>query len=259
MNSMNAKNSRRNRIAAVGLGAALSFGIAAPVFAQTSATTVNPIATKARPTEAERQAAEAARKAAFAGRLGVTVAQITQADKDQAKADVDKALAAGIINAAQAGAYKTLIDNDNDSDGRGFRVPHVRPATGSEPTQAEREAQRAARLKEYAARLGVTVDAYTKAQKDQAKADVDAAVTAGRITAAQATGMKARIDSSTGGFDGPGNGGPGPGGHGGRGGHGGPGMGGGRGGSDGPGMGGRGMDGPGPDNGPAAAAPTQQA
>ena len=176
-----------------------------------------------------------------------SVAQITQADKDQAKADVDKALAAGTINAAQAGAYKTLIDND--SDGRGFHVPHVRPSTGTEPTQAERDAQRAARLKEYTARLGVTVDAYTKAQKEQAKADVDAAVTAGRITAAQATEMKTRIDSSTGGFDGPGMGG-------GRG-HGGPGMGG-RGGHDGPGMGGRGMDG-GRGNAPAAGASTQQA
>ena len=220
---MNTKHSRRNRIAALGIGAALSLGIAAPVFAQTSATTattVNPTTTKIRPTQAEREAVEAARKAAFAGRLGVTVAQITQADKDQAKADVDGALAAGTINAAQAGAYKTLIDND--SDGRGLRVPHVRSATGIEPTQAERDAQRAARLKEYTARLGVTVDAYTKAQKDQAKADVDAAVTAGRITAAQATEMKTRIDSSTGGFDGPGMGG--------RGGHGGPGMGGGRGG-----------------------------
>ena len=225
---MNTKHSRRNRIAALGIGAALSLGIAAPVFAQTSATTattVNPTTTKTRPTQAEREAAEAARKAAFAGRLGVTVAQITQADKDQAKADVDKALAAGTINAAQAGAYKTLIDND--SNGRGFRVPHVRSATGTEPTQAERDAQRAARLKEYTARLGVTVDAYTKAQKDQAKADVDAAVTAGRITAAQATEMKTRIDSSTGGFDGPGMGG-------GRG-HGGPGMGGGHGGRGGDG------------------------
>ena len=247
---MNTKNSRRNRIAAIGIGAALSLGIAAPVFAQTSATaatTVNPTTTKTRPTQAEREAAEAARKAAFASRLGVTVAQITQADKDQAKADVDKALAAGTINAAQAGAYKTLIDND--SDGRGFRIPHVRPATGTEPTQAERDGQRAARLKEYTARLGVTVDAYTKAQKEQAKADVDAAVTAGRITAAQATEMKTRIDSSTGGFDGPGMGG-------GRG-HGGQGMGG-RGGHDGPGMGGRGMDG-GRGNGPAAGATTQQA
>ena len=245
---MNTKNSRRNRIAAVGLGAALSLGIAAPVFAQTAATTVNPTATKTRPTPAERQAAEAARKAAFASRLGVTVAQITQADKDQAKADVDRALAAGTINAAQAGAYRTLIDND--SDGRGSRIPRVRPATGTEPTQAEREAQRAVRLKEYTVRLGVTVDAYTKAQKDQAKADVDAAVTAGRITAAQATELKARIDSSTGGFGGPGKGGPG---HGGRGGHGGPGMGGGHDGHDGPGMGGRGMG-----KGAAVGAPTVQ-
>ncbi len=241
---MNTKNSRRNRIAAIGLGAALSLGIAAPVFAQTSATTVNPTATKTRPTQAEREAKEAARKAAFAARLGVTVAQITQADKDQAKADVDKALAAGTINASQAGAFKTLIDND--SDGRGFRVPKVRPTTGTEPTQAERDAQRAARLTEYTARLGVTVDAYTKAQKDQAKADVDAAVTAGRITAAQATEMKTRIDSATGGFDGPG-----------MGGHGGHGGGRGHGGKGGPGMGGRGVDG-GRGNGPAAAA-TQQA
>ena len=236
---MNTKYSRRNRIAAIGFGAALSLGVAAPVFAQTSATaatTVNPTATKTRPTHAEREAAKAARKAAFAARLGVTVAQITQADKDQAKADVDKALAAGTINAAQAGAYKTLIDND--SDGRGFRIPHVRPATDTEPTQAERDAVRAARLKEYTTRLGVTVDAYTKAQKEQAKADVDAAVTAGRITAAQATEMKTRIDSSTGGFDGPG-------------------MGGGRG-HGGPGMGGRGMDG-GRGSDAAAGAPTQQA
>ena len=238
---MNTKNSRRNRIAAVGLGAALSLGIAAPVFAETAATTANPTATKTRPTPAERQAAEAARKAAFASRLGVTVAQITQADKDQAKADVDRALAAGTINAAQAGAYRTLIDND--SDGRGSRIPRVRPATGTEPTQAEREAQRAVRLKEYTVRLGVTVDAYTKAQKDQAKADVDAAVTAGRITAAQATELKARIDSSTGG----------PGVGGGRGGHGGPGMGGGHDGHDGPGMGGRGMG-----KGAAVGAPTVQ-
>ncbi len=244
---MNTKNSRRNRIAAIGIGAALSLGVAAPVFAQTSATTVNPTTTKTRPTQAEREAAQAARKAAFAARLGVSVAQITQADKDQAKADVDKALAAGTINASQAGAYKTLIDND--SDGRGFRVPKVRPSSDTQPTEAERDAQRAARLKEYTARLGVTVDAYTKAQKDQAKADVDAAVTAGRITAAQATEMKTRIDSSTGGFDGPGMGG-------GRG-HGGPGMGG-RGGHDGPGMGGRGMDG-GRGNAPAAGATTQQA
>ena len=223
---MNTKNSRRNRIAVVGLGAAVSLGIAAPVFAQSSttasaATTVNPTTTKTRPTQAERQAAETARKAAFASRLGVTVAQITQADKDQAKADVDKAFAAGTINAAQAGAYKTLIDND--SDGRGFRVPHTHSTAATEPTQAERDAERAARLKEYTARLGVTADAYTKAQKDQAKADVDAAVTAGRITAAQATEIQARIDSSTGGFDGRGlGGGRGVGGgRGGRGGHGG--------------------------------------
>ncbi len=223
---MNTKKFSRNRIVALGIGAALSLGVAAPAFAQTSsttATTVNP--TKTRPTEAEREATKAARLSSFAGRLGVTVAQITEANKAQAKADVDKALAAGTINAAQAAAYKTLIDND--TDGRGFRVPKVRSST-TQPTQAERDAQRLARLTEYVGRLGVSVDAYTKASKDQAKADVDAAVTAGRLTAAQATEMKARIDASTG-VDGPGiggHGGMGGGrGHGGRGGHGGDGMG----------------------------------
>lgn len=221
---MHNKNLHRNRIAALGLGAALSLGMAAPAFAQSASTTATTVSTtKTRPTQAERQAAKTARLSAFANRLGLTVAQITAANKAQAKADVDKALAAGTINAAQAGAYQTLIEND--ADGRGFRVPHVRSTTGTQPTQAERDAQRLARLTEYVGRLGVTVDAYTKAQKDQAKADVDAAVTAGRVTAAQATEMKTRIDASTGigghGFGGIGlGGGRGHGGHGGHGGFG---------------------------------------
>jgi hypothetical protein len=216
---------KRTRIGAVGVGAALSLGLGLPALAQ-STTTVAPTAaaaTKTRPTQAERQAAEAARVSVFAGRLGVTVAKITEANKAQAKADVDKALAAGTINAAQAAAYKVLIDND--ADGRGFGGPKFRAEGATEPTQAERDAQRLARLTEYTARLGVSIDAYTKASKDQAKADIDAAVTAGRITAAQATEMKARVDASTG-LDGRGFGFGG--GKGGRGGHGGGGDGPGR-------------------------------
>lgn len=217
---------RFSRIAAVGLGAALSLGLAVPVLAQTSTTTATTASTtKTRPTQAERQAAEAARLSAFAGRLGITVAKITQANMDQAKADVDKALAAGTINAAQAAAYKTLIDNDTNGRG-GFHVPRGMDASATEPTQAERDADRLARLTTYVGRLGVSVDAYTKASKDQAKADVDAAVTAGRITAAQATEVKARIDASTSvgghGLGGFGFGGRGDfGGRGGQGGHGG--------------------------------------
>ena len=237
--------SRRNRLAALGVGTVLTLGIGVPAFAQsTSTSTTATVAasstasttTKVRPTKAERDAAQLARQTEVAARLGISVAKITEANKAQAKAEVDKALAAGTINAAQASAYKTLIDND--TDGRsGVRLPHVESAT--EPTQAERDAARTARLTEYVGRLGVTVDAYTKAQKDQAKADVDKAVTAGRLTAAQAAEMKTRIDSSTGiggrdGFGGKGGfGGPdGFGGKGGRGGHGGgpDGGGGGRGG-----------------------------
>ncbi len=225
--------SRRNRLAALGLGTVLTLGVGVPAFAQSTSTTASTVASstagttqKVRPTQAEREAARTARETEFAARLGISVAKITEANKAQAKADVDKALAAGTINAAQASAYKTLIDNDTDGRG-GMRLPHgAKSTTATAPTEAERDAARTARLTEYVARLGVTVDAYTKAQKDQAKADVDKAVTAGRLTAAQATVAKANIDAATGfggkggfggDFDGPG----GRGGHGGRGGRGG--------------------------------------
>ncbi len=228
--------SRRNRLAALGIGTVLTLGLAAPAFAQTTSTTAAAAAAttqKARPTQAERAAAQLARQTEFAARLGITVAKITEANKVQAKAEVDKALAAGTINAAQAAAYKTLIDNDTDGRG-GMRLPHAEAAT--EPTQAERDAARLARLTEYVGRLGVSVDTYTKASKDQAKADVDKAVTAGRLTAAEATVAKANIDASTGmggrggfegGFGGMGHGGGRGGGQGGRdgGGRGGPGGG----------------------------------
>lgn len=249
--------SRRNRFAALGLGAALTLGLGVPALAQgTSTPTSQATASasqKARPTKAEREAARTARETEFAARLGISVAKITEANKAQAKAEVDKALAAGTINAAQAGAYKTLIDNNTDGRG-GIRLPHAESATA--PTQAERDAARTARLTEYVARLGVTVDAYTKAQKEQAKADVDKAVTAGRLTAAQATDIKARIDSSKGGFGGP-EGPEGPGGFRGHRGHGD--HGGGR--HDGPGMGGgRNGDGrPGSEPTPPAGASAQAA
>ena len=208
--------SRRNRLAAFGIGAMLTLGLAAPALAQTTSTAAASATTqKARPTQAERAALRLARQTEFAARLGISVAKITEANRAQAKAEVDKALAAGTINAAQAAAYKTLIDNE--TDGRGaMRLPHAESAT--EPTQAERDATRLARLTEYVGRLGVSVDTYTKAAKDQAKADVDKAVTAGRLTAAEASVAKATIDASTGlggrgGFDGGFGGGPG-GGHG---------------------------------------------
>ena len=224
--------SRRNRLAAFGIGTVLTFGLAAPVLAQTTSTTaVSAAATsqKARPTQAERAALQLARQTEFAARLGVSVAKITEANNAQAKADVDKALAAGTINAAQAAAYKTLIDNE--TNGRGaMRLPHAESAT--EPTQAERDATRLARLTEYVGRLGISVDTFTKASKDQAKADVDKAVTAGRLTAAEATVAKANIDASTG-LGGRGGFGGGFGGHSG-------GDGGGRGGRDGRDGGGRG-------------------
>jgi hypothetical protein len=193
--------STTNRLAALGLGAALSLGLVAPAFAQSSATTTatqTAAASTTKPTRAQRDAEHTARKAAFAARLGVTVAAFDQAAKDQAKVDVDKALAAGTINAAQATAYKTLIDNDTSGRNH-MRFPHAPMTDGAtEPTQAERDAQRTARLTEFVARLGVTLEKYTQASKDQAKADVDAAVTAGRITVEEATARKAAIDAGTG-------------------------------------------------------------
>ncbi len=139
---------------------------------------------------------------AVAKNLGTTKAKLNAAVKAAAKANIAAALAADEITADEA---ETLNDALADES-----VPAMRLAT------AEGVAKE---LDTTVAKLNA---AFGSALEAQATARVDQALKDGKITEAQATEMKAKIDAAT--FPGFGAGGPGhgPGGHGG---HGGPGMG----------------------------------
>jgi hypothetical protein len=192
-----------SRIVAAALGTTLAFGIAAPAFAQTTTT---PIAATAAQTA--REAARTAQIADFAKRLGVTVEKLTQATKEQRKADIDKAVAAGKITAAEAVTIKAAIDaGTKPVKGLGFGKggAGMRDKNGSatgvarvRKTAAERKAAADAAAAEFAGRLGVTPAALVAAGKDQAKARVDADLAAGYLTAAQAAAEKAVIDAADG-------------------------------------------------------------
>ena len=203
------KNLITSRIAAAALGTSLVLGIAAPAFAQTAATsTATATATAAQTAnQATRAAARTAQIADLAQRLGVTVEKLTQATKDQRKAEVDKAVTAGKITAAEAVTLKAAIDSGvkparGSGLGKGFgkgdkdnATPGVAPVRKS---AAERKAAADAAAAEFAGRLGVTPAALVTATKDQAKARVDADLAAGYLTAAQAAAQKAVIDAADG-------------------------------------------------------------
>ena len=142
---------------------------------------------------------------AVATNLGTTKAKLKAAVRSAAKANLAAALAADDITSDEA---ETL--NDALADGT---IPAMRLAT------AEGVAKE---LGTTTAKLNA---AFSSAAKAQATARVDKALEDGKITAAQATEMKAMIADAT--FPGFGAGGPGhgPGGHGGPGGPGGGGMG----------------------------------
>ena len=211
------KTKIKTRIAAAGLVATAIVGSLAvganPASAQTATTTT---AAKSATSHSDARAADLND---LASRLGVSVEKIQTAEKEQAKADVDKALAAGTITAAQATTLKTAIDQGIGGK-HGLRVP--RSSSTTRPTDAERQAAATAREADLAARIGVTADALKAARTAHAKARIDAQVTAGRITAEQAATLKTAIDQGLVGGHGFGGHGGGRGGHGGFGGHGGP-------------------------------------
>jgi hypothetical protein len=187
---------KKNRIAAAALLGALSLGVGAPAFAQTSTTPATiPVASTTAPTgtatrdakHAEHAARHDAQVADLAARLGITKEKVVAANTALRASEPD------------------------------------RPANGTRPTAAERKAKATARLDAYASALGVSVDALTKALTDQEKAQLDARVADGSLTAAQAAARKAVVDADVAAGDV-----RGPGGRGGRGGHGGPGGRGGR-------------------------------
>jgi len=213
---MNTFPSRKSRIAAIGLvGASTLAGVAISGISPASAqSTSAPTAAKTARTDGH-----AADLAALAGRLGVTTEKIQKAMTDQAKADVDKAVAAGTITAAQGATIKTGIDQGIGGRFR-LKAPHRATSSATPPTAAERQAEHSAREADLAARIGVTADQLKQARTAQAKANIDAQVTAGRLTTEQAATLKTAIDQGLQGGRGPGGHGGhgGPGGHGGRGG-----------------------------------------
>ena len=200
-----------SRIAAAALGTTLAFGIAVPAFAQTPATTT----VAATAAQTNRDAARTAQIADLAKRLGITVEKLTQATKDQRKAEVDKAVAAGKISAADAVTLKAAIDSgvkpgkgsgtgkggEDGKGGEGGEGGDDKNTTGVAPvrkTAAERKAAADAAAAEFAGRLGVTPAVLVAAANDQAKARVDADLAAGYLTPAQAAAEKAVIDAADG-------------------------------------------------------------
>ena len=175
-----------SRLASAAVVGAVSLGAIAPAFAQSTTTVA--AAPTASSHEAEHAARTDAAAADLAKRLGITK---------------EKVLA---VWTAQASA------------------PHSpRSTTGTRPTVAERKAADTASFTAYAAALGVSVEALTKAVTDAAKANIDTRVTDGSLTAAQAAARKAVVDADAAAGDVHGGGGRGGFGPGGRGGHGGPG------------------------------------
>lgn len=122
--------------------------------------------------------------------------------------------AAGVLTVAGAAGLTAVAVN--------AQQPTPTPSTATPSArQQERQAQADAYLTRLAQNLGVSVDQLKNALKQTALQEVDAAVTAGDLTAEQAQAIRERINSGSGAFFGPGfgRGGPGgPGGHGGRGG-----------------------------------------
>jgi hypothetical protein len=150
--------------------------------------------------EAARITARSDFDAAVAKSLGTTTAKLDAAITAAATARIDAALAAGEITSAEATTLKGAM-----ADG----MPAMRFATA------------AGVAKELGTTEAKVNAAYSDARKAQAKARVDQALAAGKITDTYATELKANIDAAT--FPGFGAGGMGHRGHGGPDGMGGPG------------------------------------
>lgn len=230
----------KKRLIAATVGSLLSVGVLAGA-ASAQTPTTGGTNTTATARQAERDAQRTAELDALAARLGVTRTALETALSDQRKADelarIDAALAAGRITADQATTLKNAVNQGlgrgmggPGMGGRGPGGPKDESSSATTQTPAQRQAARKAaddaRDAAIAQRLGVTVEKWRTAQKDQAKANVDQRVADGTLTAAQAAVVKQAIDLDIPGLGG-GHGGPGGGGHGGRG-HGGPGGGRGR-------------------------------
>ena len=109
--------------------------------------------------------------------LGTTTEKLRAAIKSSATARIDAALTAGEITSDEATTLKDALADGN--------LPAVHLATA------------AGVAKELGTTEAKLNTAYSDAQKAQAKARVDQAVTDGKITEAYATQLKAQIDAAT--------------------------------------------------------------
>ncbi len=184
---------------------------------------------------------------ALAGKLGISLEQLTSAVKSAAKDVVSSELTAGHITQDQATQMNTRVDQWQPGQGlpfghgggRGHGGPGdfggpnggqavfdaAAKALGMTTADLQTALQSGQTLSAIAQSKGVSADTVKAAIVAAKKAEVDAAVTAGRLTANQATQIKQQIDqeAATQTLDnmlhgGRGHGGPGgPGGPGGRG------------------------------------------
>lgn len=133
----------------------------------------------------------------FAANLGVTVDQVKTAGKDAASSTVDDLVAQGKLTQAQATKLKDKI-----SSGQGFglrrflqnrRAAKVKAgiaksaadAIGIDVSELRAAFQNGSSIAEVAGQHNVSVDAVKTGITDDAKAKLDAAVQAGKITQAR--------------------------------------------------------------------------
>ena len=182
---------------------------------------------------------------AFASRLGVSLTQLTDAVKGAARDAVASQVTGGVLTQAQADEINQRIDQWQPGQGlplgRGGRGgpggPDGRVGLGGETvfaavanalsmTTAELQTslQGGQTLTALAQAKGVSTDTLKQAIVTAKKAEVDAAVQSGRLTADQATQIKQQIDQQAAAAQNLDSLLRGPGGHGGRGGFGGPGA-----------------------------------
>ena len=150
----------------------------------------------------------------LANRLGVTIDRLTQAVKDAAKDTIASALQGGSLTQSQADALNQRADQWQPGQGlplgaKGGRghgggerggiggpggLDAAAQALGMTSSDLMTELQSGKTLADVAQAKGVSQDAVKQAIVNAEKAEIDAAVTAGRLTADQATQMKAQLD-----------------------------------------------------------------
>ena len=210
------------RVTRVVFAGVLAVALLAALFGASSVGSValaqGPVATPttpAAPAQPPTNALEQTFWQSLANRLGVTIDRLTQAVKDAAKDTIASALQGGSLTQTQADALNQRADQWQPGQGlplggKGGRGGHgggerggfggpgsldaAAQALGMTSADLMTQLQSGQTLVAIAQAKGVSQDAVKAAIVAAEKAEIDAAVTAGRLTADQATQMKAQID-----------------------------------------------------------------